>query len=150
MDEMLILHLMFVQDERIVAEWAVSSQLQNRLQLLSESGGESNGSHSSGVVPKEMSFPPRKRQRLSPDPKDYPFVSFGKPLPPLDPEIRDDGTFVPLWKQEVYLDNRSVNLRFATKKEGNDFTEHLQADFQLGISILWVQKKVFTSAFNRS
>ena len=49
----------------------------------------------------EMSYNPRKRQRVSPDPKDYPFVFFGAPLPPLDPEIRDDGTFVPLWKQEV-------------------------------------------------
>jgi hypothetical protein len=51
----------------------------------------------------EMSYNPRKRQRLSPDPKDYPFVFFGTPLPPLDPEIRDDGTFVPLWKQEVQI-----------------------------------------------
>ena len=51
----------------------------------------------------EMSYNPRKRQRLSPDPKDHPFVFFGTPLPPLDPEIRDDGTFVPLWKQEVQI-----------------------------------------------
>jgi len=43
---------------------------------------------------------PRKRAR-TPDPEDYPFVFYGQPLPPLDPEIRDDGTYVPLWKQEV-------------------------------------------------
>lgn len=30
-----------------------------------------------------------------------PFVLFGTPLPPLDPEVRDDGSYVPLWKQEV-------------------------------------------------
>lgn len=30
-----------------------------------------------------------------------PFVFFGTPLPPLDAEARDDGSYVPLWKQEV-------------------------------------------------
>ncbi|KAK0708322.1 hypothetical protein B0H67DRAFT_495742 [Lasiosphaeris hirsuta] len=30
-----------------------------------------------------------------------PFVLFGTPLPPLDPEVRDDGSYVPVWKQEV-------------------------------------------------
>ncbi len=30
-----------------------------------------------------------------------PYVLFGTPLPPLDPEVRDDGSFVPVWKQEV-------------------------------------------------
>jgi G patch domain-containing protein 1 len=30
-----------------------------------------------------------------------PFVVFGTPLPPLDSEVRDDGSFVPVWKQEV-------------------------------------------------
>lgn len=30
-----------------------------------------------------------------------PFVFFGTPLPPLDPEVRDDGSYVPVWKQEV-------------------------------------------------
>lgn len=30
-----------------------------------------------------------------------PFVAFGTPLPPLDPSVRDDGSFVPVWKQEV-------------------------------------------------
>ena len=30
-----------------------------------------------------------------------PFVYYGTPLPPLDPEVRDDGSFVPVWKQEV-------------------------------------------------
>ncbi|GAB1315895.1 hypothetical protein MFIFM68171_06105 [Madurella fahalii] len=29
------------------------------------------------------------------------YVLFGTPLPPLDPNIRDDGSYVPLWKQEV-------------------------------------------------
>ncbi|KAL2258604.1 hypothetical protein VTK26DRAFT_8028 [Humicola hyalothermophila] len=30
-----------------------------------------------------------------------PFVFFGTPLPPQDPDVRDDGSYVPLWKQEV-------------------------------------------------
>ncbi|KAK3984613.1 hypothetical protein QBC44DRAFT_345927 [Cladorrhinum sp. PSN332] len=30
-----------------------------------------------------------------------PFVLFGTPLPPLDPDVRDDGSYVPVWKQEV-------------------------------------------------
>ncbi|KIW67578.1 hypothetical protein PV04_06818 [Phialophora macrospora] len=30
-----------------------------------------------------------------------PFVLYGTPLPPLDENIRDDGSFVPVWKQEV-------------------------------------------------
>ncbi|TQS38195.1 hypothetical protein Golomagni_01305 [Golovinomyces magnicellulatus] len=30
-----------------------------------------------------------------------PFVVFGTPLPPQDPDVRDDGSYVPVWKQEV-------------------------------------------------
>ncbi|KAI1429769.1 hypothetical protein F5Y12DRAFT_725349 [Xylaria sp. FL1777] len=30
-----------------------------------------------------------------------PYALFGTPLPPLDPEVRDDGSYVPVWKQEV-------------------------------------------------
>ncbi|KAL8960364.1 MAG: hypothetical protein Q9193_002923 [Seirophora villosa] len=30
-----------------------------------------------------------------------PYVVYGTPLPPLDPETRDDGSYVPVWKQEV-------------------------------------------------
>ncbi|KAH6678667.1 hypothetical protein B0J14DRAFT_328235 [Halenospora varia] len=30
-----------------------------------------------------------------------PFVTYGTPLPAFDPEVRDDGSFVPVWKQEV-------------------------------------------------
>ncbi|KAI0839977.1 DUF1604-domain-containing protein [Hypoxylon sp. FL0890] len=30
-----------------------------------------------------------------------PYVLFGTPIPPLDPDIRDDGSYVPVWKQEV-------------------------------------------------
>ncbi|KUI53560.1 G patch domain-containing protein 1 [Cytospora mali] len=30
-----------------------------------------------------------------------PFVVYGTPLPPLDSEARDDGSYVPVWKQEV-------------------------------------------------
>ncbi|OTA62273.1 DUF1604-domain-containing protein [Hypoxylon sp. EC38] len=30
-----------------------------------------------------------------------PYVLFGTPLPPVDPDVRDDGSYVPVWKQEV-------------------------------------------------
>ncbi|KAK3381472.1 hypothetical protein B0H63DRAFT_475795 [Podospora didyma] len=30
-----------------------------------------------------------------------PYVIFGTALPPLDPDVRDDGSYVPVWKQEV-------------------------------------------------
>ena len=30
-----------------------------------------------------------------------PYVLYGTPLPPLDPDVRDDGSYVPVWKQEV-------------------------------------------------
>ena len=30
-----------------------------------------------------------------------PYVVYGTPLPPLDPDSRDDGSYVPVWKQEV-------------------------------------------------
>ena len=48
---------------------------------------------------KTMSF---KRSRAHYE-SDYqpPFVTFGTALPPLDSESRDDGSYVPLWNQEV-------------------------------------------------
>ncbi|KAL8979944.1 MAG: hypothetical protein Q9205_004843 [Flavoplaca limonia] len=30
-----------------------------------------------------------------------PYVVYGTPLPPLDPDTRDDGSYLPVWKQEV-------------------------------------------------
>ncbi|KAI6246453.1 G patch domain-containing protein 1 [Erysiphe necator] len=30
-----------------------------------------------------------------------PYVFYGTPLPPRDPDVRDDGSYVPIWKQEV-------------------------------------------------
>lgn len=30
-----------------------------------------------------------------------PYVAYGTPLPSLDPDVRDDGSYVPEWKQEV-------------------------------------------------
>ncbi len=33
--------------------------------------------------------------------KRSPYVTYGTPLPPLDPDVRDDGSYVPVWKQEV-------------------------------------------------
>src|SRR6201992_1935099 len=28
-------------------------------------------------------------------------IFYGTPLPPLDPDVRDDGSYVPIWKQEA-------------------------------------------------
>ncbi|KAJ9647780.1 hypothetical protein H2199_001554 [Coniosporium tulheliwenetii] len=33
--------------------------------------------------------------------QESPYVFYGTPLPPLDDNVRDDGSFVPVWKQEV-------------------------------------------------
>jgi G patch domain-containing protein 1 len=30
-----------------------------------------------------------------------PYVYYGTPLPPLDADVRDDGSYVPIWKQEA-------------------------------------------------
>ena len=37
--------------------------------------------------------------------QESPYVFFGTPLPALDEHTRDDGSYVPLWKQEA-LDDR--------------------------------------------
>lgn len=45
----------------------------------------------------------RSRQSFEADlqKSSFPFVLYGTPLPPLDEHTRDDGSFVPVWKQEV-------------------------------------------------
>ncbi|OAL21038.1 hypothetical protein AYO22_08322 [Fonsecaea multimorphosa] len=45
----------------------------------------------------------RSRQAFEADlqKQSSPFVLYGTPLPPLDENVRDDGSFVPVWKQEV-------------------------------------------------
>ncbi|KAL8712349.1 MAG: hypothetical protein Q9220_003500 [cf. Caloplaca sp. 1 TL-2023] len=42
-----------------------------------------------------------------------PYVVYGTPLPPLDPETRDDGSYVPVWKQEVTDENGRKRLHGA-------------------------------------
>lgn len=42
-----------------------------------------------------------------------PFVIYGTPLPPLDENTRDDGSYVPLWKQEVTDDRGRKRLHGA-------------------------------------
>lgn len=42
-----------------------------------------------------------------------PFVFYGTPLPPLDPDVRDDGSYVPVWKQEVVDDKGRKRLHGA-------------------------------------
>lgn len=45
--------------------------------------------------------------------QDAPFVVYGTPLPPLDDNARDDGSYVPLWKQEVTDDRGRKRLHGA-------------------------------------
>ncbi|KAI4145878.1 MAG: hypothetical protein LQ340_006133, partial [Diploschistes diacapsis] len=42
-----------------------------------------------------------------------PYVFYGTPLPPLDPNVRDDGSYVPIWKQEVTDDRGRKRLHGA-------------------------------------
>lgn len=45
--------------------------------------------------------------------QESPFVLYGTPLPPLDEHTRDDGSFVPIWKQEVTDDRGRKRLHGA-------------------------------------
>ncbi len=45
--------------------------------------------------------------------QESPYVFYGTPLPSLDSEVRDDGSFVPLWKQEVTDDRGRKRLHGA-------------------------------------
>lgn len=42
-----------------------------------------------------------------------PYALYGTPLPPLDPDVRDDGSYVPIWKQEVTDDRGRKRLHGA-------------------------------------
>ena len=42
-----------------------------------------------------------------------PYAFFGTPLPPLDDQTRDDGSYVPIWKQEVTDDRGRKRLHGA-------------------------------------
>ncbi|KAJ5793964.1 hypothetical protein N7457_000563 [Penicillium paradoxum] len=42
-----------------------------------------------------------------------PYAFYGTPLPPLDEGVRDDGSFVPIWKQEVRDEHGSKRLHGA-------------------------------------
>ncbi|KAF7959366.1 hypothetical protein EAE96_000986 [Botrytis aclada] len=43
----------------------------------------------------------------------FPFVVYGTPLPPRDADVRDDGSYVPVWKQEVRDDRGMKRLHGA-------------------------------------
>ncbi|OJJ49739.1 hypothetical protein ASPZODRAFT_1014023 [Penicilliopsis zonata CBS 506.65] len=42
-----------------------------------------------------------------------PYALYGTPLPPLDAGVRDDGSYVPIWKQEVTDDRGRKRLHGA-------------------------------------
>lgn len=43
----------------------------------------------------------RSRAFFEDEAQHAPYVFYGTSLPPADPETRDDGSYVPVWKQEV-------------------------------------------------
>lgn len=45
--------------------------------------------------------------------QESPYVLYGTPLPPLDEQSRDDGSYVPIWKQEVTDDRGRKRLHGA-------------------------------------
>lgn len=57
----------------------------------------------------------RSRQAFEADlqRQESPYVFYGTPLPPLDSGVRDDGSFVPIWKQEVTDDRGRKRLHGA-------------------------------------
>ncbi len=59
-----------------------------------------------------------------------PYVLYGKPLPPRDPDVRDDGSYVPVWKQEVTDERGRKRLHGA-------FTGGFSAGY-VNASILWI------------
>lgn len=57
-----------------------------------------------------------------------PYVLYGTPLPILDPEVRDDGSFVPVWKQEVTDERGRKRLHGA-------FTGGFSAGYAVAIAV---------------
>jgi G patch domain-containing protein 1 len=55
-----------------------------------------------------------------------PYAVYGTPLPPLDLETRDDGSYVPIWKQEVTDERGRKRLHGA-------FTGGFSAGYELSI-----------------
>lgn len=57
----------------------------------------------------------RPRQALEADlqKRESPFVLYGTPLPPQDEHSREDGSYLPLWKQEVVDDRGRKRLHGA-------------------------------------
>ncbi|RKF59587.1 G patch domain-containing protein 1 [Erysiphe neolycopersici] len=74
-----------------------------------------------------------------------PFVFYGTPLPPQDPDIRDDGSYVPIWKQEV-RDERGL------KRLHGAFTGGFSAGYfnTVGSKEGWTPSTFTSSRLNRN
>lgn len=57
-----------------------------------------------------------------------PHIVYGTPLPALDPQVRDDGSFLPVWKQEVTDEQGRKRLHGA-------FTGGFSAGYAIAIAI---------------
>ncbi|APA09062.1 hypothetical protein SS1G_02942 [Sclerotinia sclerotiorum 1980 UF-70] len=74
-----------------------------------------------------------------------PFVVYGTPLPPRDADVRDDGSYVPVWKQEV-RDERGL------KRLHGAFTGGFSAGYYntVGSKEGWTPSTFVSSRSNRS
>ncbi|KAL9101462.1 MAG: hypothetical protein Q9163_003277 [Psora crenata] len=74
-----------------------------------------------------------------------PYVVYGTPLPPLDSDTRDDGSYVPVWKQEVTDDQGRKRLHGA-------FTGGFSAGYfnTVGSKEGWTPSTFVSSRSNRS
>lgn len=70
---------------------------------------------SSTSLPHAMMAGKRSRAAFEADlqAQQSPYAFYGTPLPPLDAGIRDDGSYAPLWKQEVTDDRGRKRLHGA-------------------------------------
>jgi len=66
---------------------------------------------------------------------DSPYVFYGTALPPLDPHVRDDGSYVPEWQQEVRDDRGRKRFHgaftggFSAGYGTRSATENLRTDY---------------------
>ncbi|PGH07724.1 hypothetical protein AJ79_06201 [Helicocarpus griseus UAMH5409] len=87
----------------------------------------------------------RSRATFEEEHQHAPYAVYGTPLPPLDPEVRDDGSYVPVWKQEVRDDRGRKRLHGA-------FTGGFSAGYfnSVGSKEGWTPSTFVSSRSNRS
>ncbi|KAJ5682246.1 hypothetical protein N7462_005411 [Penicillium macrosclerotiorum] len=79
------------------------------------------------------------------EPSPAPYAFYGTPLPPLDAGVRDDGSYMPVWKQEVTDERGRKRLHGA-------FTGGFSAGYfnTVGSKEGWAPKTFISSRQNRA